>query len=233
LNNPGHAKLNFVGRLFMRIARLKTTVFFAVAFILYSSNLFAQSTERDWSKITWGGQDYYRAMALRPNIKPAPGSVYLDLLDNVEYNHLNKEVFRNFSTGQYEYVINNLKYTLGAFPNHPIALGLLGSVAKLTNNVALAGPFFEKALQLYPQYAMTHAQYGQYLVTFGLYDDGISKLKNALRIDPKLAIAYAWLAEAYSKTGKADLATEAALKARQLGYRDEIAGNKDEKPPAK
>jgi predicted Zn-dependent protease len=217
----------------MCIARMKATVFFAVIFILYSDSLLAQRPERDWSTIEWGGQDYYRALALRPHIKRAPGSVYLDLLDNVESNHLNKQVLRDFSTGKYEYVINDLKYTLGAFPNHPLALQLMGSVAKLTNKINLAGIFFENALKLYPQYAMTHAQYGQYLVSFEMYDDGILKLQNALHIDPKLAIAYAWLAEAYFKTGKTDLATEAALKSRQLGYREEIAGYKDEKSPGK
>jgi tetratricopeptide (TPR) repeat protein len=222
-----------LGGLLMSTKRMHTTILFASILLLIGENIFAQRPERDWSTIEWGGQDYYRAIAVRPYIKRSPGATWLDLLDNVETNHLNKQVLRDFSTGRYEYVIDNLKYALGAFPNHPMALAMLGSVAKLTKKMTLASPFFENALQLYPQYAMTHAQYGEYLASFQMYDDGIAKLQSALHIDPKLGIAHAWLAEAYFKTGKNDLGTDAALKARQYGYRDEIAGYTDDKPSGK
>jgi tetratricopeptide (TPR) repeat protein len=213
-----------------KLLRMPGSVLAAIL-LLCCGPVFAQRPERDWDKIEWGAQDYFRALSQRPFIKRAPGAVYLDLLDNVESNHLNKQVIREFSLGQYDYVIDNLKYTLGAFPNHPIALKMLGSVAKATNKMTLGSPFFEKALQLFPQYAMTHAQYGEYLVSFELYNDGISRLQEALRIDPKLAIANAWLAEAYFKTGKTDLGADYTQKARRYGYSDEIAGSKPAGPP--
>jgi predicted Zn-dependent protease len=202
-------------------------ILLAIIFLFGAGQVFAQRPERDWDKIPWGKQDYFLAMSQRPFIKRSPGSEYLDLLDNVETNHLNKQVLRDFSSGRYEYVIDNLKYTLGAFPNHPLALAMMASVARLTNKVTLGAPFFEKAVHLYPQYAITHAQYGEFLVSFQFYDEGIAKLKDALQIDPKLAIANAWLAEAYFKTGKVDLGTDSAIKARKYGFRGEISGYKE------
>lgn len=47
---------------------------------------------------------------------------------------------------------------------------------------------------------------------------GISELKKAIKIDPKLKYAYVKLAEAYTKGNKLELSREALDKAKKLGY---------------
>jgi tetratricopeptide (TPR) repeat protein len=145
-----------------------------------------------------------------------------DLLHKVEKFHLNDEVLANISSGKYIYALKDIKYTLERFPNHPKALQLIGSTAKLINSFSLAIPYYEKALYLFPQYAITHAQYGSYLVDIGRIEVGISKLKHALELDPKLSAAYAWLAKAYFETGNLDLARQAVARARELGYKGNL-----------
>ncbi len=139
------------------------------------------------------------------------------LLINVDLNHTDRAAV---SIGQADYrsAIADLAYTLARFPNHPRALMLLTAVSKLTDRPALPLVYFERALRLYPQYALTHAQYGGYLVQINRTEEGIAKLNTATEIDRNLVIAYVWLAEAYAKTGKPELAQKAAARARELGY---------------
>lgn len=120
--------------------------------------------------------------------------------------------------------LSDIKYTLERFPNHPKGLQLISSFAHLTKDPALPIPYFDNALRLYPQYALTRAQYGSYLVDIGRLNAGIAELKQALEMDSNLAVGHAWLAKAYAKSGNQSLARQAAEQARSLGYRGEIAG---------
>jgi len=147
-----------------------------------------------------------------------------EFLNLVEAFHLNKDVWASFSAGRYGSVLGDVRYVLERFPNHPHALMLLGSVAKLTGELSLPLPYYEKALKLFPQYAPTHAQYGAYLAAIGYIDVGITQLKEAITMDPQLAVAYAWLASAYYQNGNQELARQAAQQARELGYKGKIPG---------
>jgi len=142
-------------------------------------------------------------------------------LRNVDNYHTDK-VMPSVRDGRMNVAIAELRYTLDNFPNHPQALMLMDLVGRLTKEPSLALPYYEKALKLYPQYALTHAQYGTYLVNIGQIEAGIAKLKQAIEIDPKLAVAHAWLAIAYSKNGAPELARQAAERAKGLGYRGKI-----------
>lgn len=144
-----------------------------------------------------------------------------EILYLVDVAHTNK-VMDRIRDGSIGYAIAEVKYALGKFPNHPKALMLIGLVAKLNKTSSLPIPYYEKALKLYPQYSLTHAQYGAYLVSIGRIDVGITKLREAIEIDPKLATAHAWLAQAYSKNGNPELARQAAEQARTVGYSVEI-----------
>jgi superkiller protein 3 len=93
-------------------------------------------------------------------------------------------------------------------------------VSRIRKEPSLAIPFYAKALQLYPQYAITHAQYGSYLTDIGQVEQGIVALKKAVEIDPKLALAYDWLARAYAKSGDLELSRQAAEKAKELGLKN-------------
>ena len=118
--------------------------------------------------------------------------------------------------------INDLKFALDRFPNHPLCLQLLGSVAISTKKFLLPMSYYKKALELFPQHALTHAQYGSYLTKIGHLDAGIQKLKQAIKMESKLTVAYVWLAQAYFKKGNMKIAQQTAEEAKRLGYKGEI-----------
>jgi len=149
-----------------------------------------------------------------------PGS----LLEIMERVHFNNDVFENFRAGRYEYAIPDVDFVLFRYPNHPRALQIMSAIAILRKQPSYAIDYYETALFLYPQYAITHAQFGNYLVKIGVMDDGIARLKKAIELDPKLTAAYVWLAEAYYKKGDRKLGTEAAEQARKLGHKGVITG---------
>ena len=133
-----------------------------------------------------GNYDYFTA-----NLRPDLGRY----LSQVTARHASERVWAVFRAGKYSEPLGDCKYALERFPNHPRALHLIGEIAKVTNEVTLAIPYFEYALQLYPQYAFTHAQYGHYLIDIGATQAGVGQLREALRIDPNQFQAKAWLAE--------------------------------------
>lgn len=130
--------------------------------------------------------------------------------------------YKSMRNGRMNHAINDLKFTLDRFPNHPEALQLLGMVAQMTKGTSLAVSYFEKAITTFPQYALTRAQYGLFLVSIGNIDAGIEKLNESIEMDPKLAVAYAGLARAYFKKGDLKQAREAAEKARTLGFKGQL-----------
>jgi Tfp pilus assembly protein PilF len=142
-----------------------------------------------------------------------------------QVNHLDK-ILPHLAADRVQYAIDELRYTLNAFPNHPRALMLVKPVENAAKRVVFGVAPFEHALSLYPQYAITHAQYGWYLVESNLLPAGIGKLKQAIEMDPKLVTAYVWLSRAYSKAGNSDLAREAAQQARDLGFTGQIGNEK-------
>ncbi len=152
--------------------------------------------------------DYFTA-AQDPARRP-----YLQMVE--EYH--TKKVLPHLAAGQIDYAINELRYTLNAIPNHPRALMLIKPLENAAKNTAFGVIYFERAIKLYPQYAITHAQYGWYLVERDLLDAGIMKLKQAIEMDAKLVSAYVWLSRAYKKKGDPELARQAAEEARKLGY---------------
>lgn len=159
-------------------------------------------------------QDYFAA---------GQGADTTSLLLSVESYHVSK-ILPQLNDGNYEGALSDVKYTLNRFPNHPRGLALLGVYAKLTKAHSMAIPYYERAITLYPQYAVTRAQYGGYMVTIGHVDAGIKKLNEAIEMDSKLAFAYAWMAMAHYRSGNGDLAREANRRARELGYQGKIPG---------
>lgn len=148
----------------------------------------------------WTGQDYY---------KRTTDQRIAVLLDNVERNHMVRQHKDRQGAAQFD--VGDLKYTLWVFPNHPRALYLIGAIARNTNNPALALPYFERALHLFPGYAYTRAQYGEFLVSIGATTAGIQELESALRMDPNLAVAKAWLTDAMSGRARSSVGSSVDL----------------------
>ena len=86
----------------------------------------------------------------------------------------------------------------------------------MMKNPLLAQLYYEKALKLFPQYAITHAQYGSYLVGIGNSKAGIAQLEKAVEMNPRLMQAHTWLAQAYAKSGNAERARQVTERAREL-----------------
>ncbi|HWP23820.1 MAG TPA: hypothetical protein VNM15_06495 [Candidatus Binatia bacterium] len=92
----------------------------------------------------------------------------------------------------------------------------------MAKKTAIAVTYFERAIALFPQYAITRAQYGLFLVSINDVDGGIENLKRSVEMDPKLAMGYVGLARAYEKKGDLEHAREAAKKARELGFEGKL-----------
>lgn len=145
----------------------------------------------------------------------------------IEGDHTNR-VLRWIRSDRINMAIADVKFTLDRFPNHPRALLLMETVARVSKVPELPLPYYEHALKMFPGYAVTHAQYGRYLAEIGKVQDGLEQLNAAAKISPDYAATFVWLAEVYSKTGEAHLAEQATARARELGYRGEIVAEPSE-----
>ncbi len=139
-----------------------------------------------------------------------------------DYYHTN-DFFRYMKLKMYKHVITEENFTLEKWPNHPRALLYIGIVARVIKRPRLAIGYFQKALNLYPQYALTHAQFGKFLVEIGKVDEGIERLNIALKLDPELSLTHAGLALAYEEKGDRSLALQEAKRAKELGYKGELS----------
>ncbi len=123
------------------------------------------------------------------------------LIPIVENGHLGPKTnlrgfWPRYNEGNLPLALNELKYVLWVFPNHPKALHLLGMLSKQLHDRTIPIAYYEKALRLFPSRAPTRAQYGAYLVDIGERAQGILQLEQALRMDPSLLTARAWLDKA-------------------------------------
>ena len=146
------------------------------------------------------------------------------LLRKVEIYHCSDKQWKMFAEGSYTALGKDLRYTLERFVNHPTALALLGSLARVTDEPTMAIRYFEHALKLYPQHPFTHALFGKYLVDIEAFDAGIARMEVAIEKEGRMGLYHAWLAEALVKAGQMDRATQAEQKARELGYKGRIVG---------
>ncbi len=155
---------------------------------MISSLVFAEPPPADDTGFTdpSAGDDYFMAPYV-PKVK--------SWLALVELGHANERVWKLFRSGDNADPLQDTQYALVRFPNHPRALNLLVEIAKAMDRPSLPLPYFERALKYYPQHAFTHAQYGHYLVDIGATSAGIAELTEALRMDPRLLQARAWLDE--------------------------------------
>ena len=131
---------------------------------------------------------------------------------------------------RFDRALADIYYVLERWPNHPRALLLLEMVARLSYAPNLPLFHYERALNLYPNYALTHAQFGHYLVEIGKIDLGIHSLKRAVEIDPQLRAAHVWLSQAYDKHGDKVLAKKEAEQARNQGFQGKISPDLGDPP---
>lgn len=152
------------------------------------------------------GHDYYG--------HDAPGG----LLTNVEKYHL--EPGRDkLQHGRYAYAMADARFMLAYFPNNPDALKLAMEIAlQWPGNEMAAKPFFEKAINSYPQHGQTYLIYGVYLHRLGKTEEAVAEYKKAIKRDPRSAEAHYNLGLALVALGHLKEANDAAHKAYALGH---------------
>jgi tetratricopeptide (TPR) repeat protein len=121
------------------------------------------------------------------------------LLHTVEQYHLSESFWRFYREGAFNSARSDLDYVLAYFPNHPRALHLIAYDDNVKSPISVVIQRFETAIHAYPDHAYTVAQYGRYLLSIGRKNAGLALLNEAIRIDPTLVIARAWLEEAQGK----------------------------------
>src|SRR5919106_2760997 len=129
--------------------------------LLFLIGLWVSSAHAQVTNPQANGQDYFTA--------DKRGGSYLAI---VEANHVNS-IPDWIKKGRLNDAIADIKYTLDRFPNHPVSLQQVSMLAQMTKNIALATGYFERAVALFPQYALTRAQYGLFLVSTNSVDAGI------------------------------------------------------------
>ena len=75
---------------------------------------------------------------------------------------------------------------------------------------------FQRALELNPSLASTHAQYAMYLNLFGRQDEALAEMKRAKQVDPLTPTWTAWLGDLHWAVGEYDEAIEELQKSLEL-----------------
>jgi predicted negative regulator of RcsB-dependent stress response len=88
-----------------------------------------------------------------------------------------------------------------------------------------AEPYFQKALEIYPNYAEAHYNLGIVLFQKGQVDEAIAHFQKALEINPLLAEAYDNLGTAFAREGRFSEAMTKFQEALRLNPRDVNAQN--------
>ncbi len=128
----------------------------------------------------------------------------------------------NLKKGWLNGSLSEVDYTLARIVNHPKALALAAPLGKLLGRPNLPVKYYQRALKLYPQHAITHAQFGDFLIGIGEIDAGIKRLEIAQKVNPKLAVVYGWLAWAYHKKGDAEIAKKYIQIAKEKKFKGKL-----------
>ncbi len=140
------------------------------------------------------------------------------LLKNVEKYHLAPGQDK-LMHGRYSYAMADARFMLAYFPNNPNALKLAMEIAlQWPEHNMEAEPYFEKAIDAYPQHSETYLIYGVYLHRLGKIEDAAAKYKKAIEQDSRSAEAYYNLGLALVALDRFDEANVAAHKAYALGH---------------
>jgi Tfp pilus assembly protein PilF len=183
-----------------------------VALVIFSAALVSAQDGIDHGSMGTLNIDYFNPQ----------NDAHINWLKGDQDTNHTKPLIVAFAQGDLRQTKVQLEWILARFINHPQALAIAAAFSISTKNPTWAIPHFERALSIYPQHALTHAQYGKYLTDIGMADKGMEQLKKASEMEPRLIAAHVWLAVAYAKSGNADLARESTEKARSLGYKGDL-----------
>jgi len=140
----------------------------------------------------------------------------------VEGGHFDSDVenlVRGVSTSS---PLNDLDYTLRAFPNHHRALHAIANY-HLKYGLRKHGRYtiecwFDRAMRFRPDDPIVRVVYGVFLAKKGSSDDALEQYKEALQIRESIPEAHYNIGLLYTELRQYDLAYDHAIRAYELGY---------------
>lgn len=144
------------------------------------------------------------------------------LVKTVEAYHLNQGIGK-LEAGHYKFAMDDFKFMLHHYPNHPRALELAGRTALLMGNEKEGEGFFKRAIRMFPNSpragrAITYKEYGKFLYEAKKYDRAIAALNHSLALDDISSEANYYLGLAYFAKKDYTHANEHAQRAYAEGF---------------
>lgn len=141
----------------------------------------------------------------------------------VERLHFNSDIENLIRGISSAYAIDDLDYTLRAFPNHHRALNSMAKYYLINGTNKKHGRYtiecwFERALRFKSDDAIVYTIYGIYLAKKGDTEDALTKYQNALKLRPNMIEAHYNLGLLYVQLKDYKRANEHAVKAYKAGY---------------
>jgi predicted Zn-dependent protease len=170
-------------------------------FIVLASCLIGVSAVRAYGQLPAGGGDYFDPQKRQ-------------LLVQLKRYHLDAAV-KDMNDRKLNIAQTEVDFVLHWVPNHVEGLLVNEAIAKAKGFPEQAMGRYVRALELYPNHAITHAQFGAYLLDLGRVDAAIDSLDAAVRLDPTLGIAHSYLATAYRRKGEPDRTASEEAQARK------------------
>ncbi len=136
----------------------------------------------------------------------------------VEYAHITRGGYRELKAKRYPAAYGHVEFALRYYPNHPKGLYLLSEVCvKWKSPKCDADGWFERAIDLNPNIAQTHALHGLHLHRTGRHKEALEAYRTAIQLDPKSVYAHYNLALLYFDMGQLSLSNEHAQRSYALG----------------
>jgi len=113
-----------------------------------------------------------------------------------------------YSDGKIEDAIDEIKLLNEDYPNEPILFNIIGACYKSLGDLEASSKMFESAIEIKPDYAEAHFNYGVVLRGLNDSDGAIQSYKRAISIMPNYVDAYNNLGNLFKELGKEDEAIE-------------------------
>lgn len=142
--------------------------------------------------------------------------------DEIVSNFLNQKQAIKVTEEEWQAVVSQDEETLVRDPgNSNVKVRLLfarGQIAYLRGNIVAALTAFNEAIEMMPDSLLGYVGAGNVYLNNHLIPETIESFEHVIRIDPKMAVAYKTLGDAYSYSQRHEDAITMYQRARQLGY---------------